>query len=143
MKQKRAVVTVGVIGLQLILLVAVFALGVYVGRYLLDGDQPASTEQQQNAVGQSDLPPGLDTPADLIGTVVRISDGRIEVETSQELRTVLVDGQTTYRDHERHSLALSDLQPPMIIVVYGQPDPNRGGFVGREIVLLPPPNQGP
>ncbi len=160
MKGKRAWVIGGVVLLELMLLVAVFALGVYFGRYGLTreglvyagpgGARAQPAQQQQGPKGQQpqvqpgglpQLPPGLTEPPQLIGRVRNISPEGLNLATADGPRPVLFDEQTTCRDYQGVELGLERLRQGMVVAVYGERSPDGRNLIASEIVILPPSDE--
>jgi hypothetical protein len=165
MKGKRAWVIGGVVLLELMLLVAVFALGVYFGRYgptreglVYAGPggaraQPAQQQQRQEGRpegqqqqqvqpgGLPQLPPGLTEPPQLIGRVRNISPEGLNLATADGPRPVLFDEETTCRDYQGVELGLQRLRQGMVIAVYGERSPDGRNLIASEIVILPPSDE--
>jgi hypothetical protein len=161
MKGKRAWVIGGVVLLELMLLVAVFALGVYFGRYgpTREGlvyagpggararpaqqqqrqeERPEGQQRQVQPGGLPQLPPGLTEPPQLIGRVRNISPERLDLATADGPRPVLIDEQTTCRDYQGIKLNLRRLRQGMVVAVYGERSPDGRSLIASEIVVLPP-----
>lgn len=156
-RQNRWLRIGGVVLLQIIMLIAAFSLGVYVERYMRRPDQPGEqpgaapvqdqgqmpgqAQGRQNNQPQSQVqpPPGLTEPPQVIGNLAWIDSEGFEIITEQGPRSILIDEETFFRDHEGNTITPGDLQQGYILAVYGNPSPDRTGLVATEVVLLPPP----
>jgi hypothetical protein len=165
MTEKKGLSICGAILLGLMLLAAVFSLGVYVGRYGLTreglsyagpggggpgqfpGGQPPGQGipqqpgQQAGPNAPQALPPGLDSPPRLIGRIINISPSGLDLATPDGLRPVLLTEETVIEDHEGNELTLAELRRDNVVGVYGE---LTGGGAGRtltatRVVVLPLP----
>jgi hypothetical protein len=161
MAEKRLSIC-GAILLGLILLVAVFSLGVYVGRYGLNREglsyagggqpggqmpaqgvpqQPGQMPGPQQAVPNAPqpLPPGLDSPPQLIGRIIHISPDGLDLAAQDGLRPVQLTRETVFEDSEGNALALRDLARGNVVGVYGELSGEGAGrtFTAARIVVLP------
>jgi hypothetical protein len=165
MKENKGFAICGAILLGVMLLAAAFSLGIYVGRYGLTreglsyagpgGGMPGGPMQQpqggQPLPGQGapqgrgpqapqPLPPGLDSPPQLIGRILTISPDGLDLATQDGPRPILLTEDTILEDHEGNELTLADLAREDVVGVFGELS---GGGAGRtltatRIVVLPP-----
>jgi hypothetical protein len=153
----------GAILLGVMLLVAVFSLGIYVGRYGLtreglsyagpgggmpggpmqqpQGGQPRPGPQDTGPQAPQPLPPGLDSPPQLIGRIINISPDGLDLATPDGPRPVLFTEETVFEDHEGGVLTVSDLTREAVVGVYGELSGGGAGrtFTATRIVVLPLP----
>ncbi len=160
--KQRGWIIGGAIVLQVMLLIAVFALGVYIGHYGLTRDGlfygapgpggPGGAANQPprqglggpqpgaaNQGGPPPLPPGLDEPPQLIGRLVASGPDALELATPQGPRSVLIDENTAYEDTEGNTFSLAGLSPGDVIAIYGTFSPDGRNLVATRVVILPPP----
>jgi len=170
-RSNRVLMIAGLVMTQIMLLVAVFALGIYVGRYgltreglvyqagpggaagpgglpgrsapLPGGVSPGVAPGQQG--GGLPLPPGLTEPPQLIGRLLTITATALELATPQGPRQVLVDPDTTYMDEEGNTITLGDLEVGSVVGIYGEFGQDGRNVTAALVVILPPlpDGQGP
>ena len=168
MKENKGFSICGAILLGVMLLVAVFSLGVYVGRYGLtrealsyagpgggpapaqrppDGQRPAQDAPQQpgQQPGAQGLPPGLDSPPQVIGRIINITPDGLDIATPDGPRPVMLTEDTIIEDHEGNELTLSDLTREDVVGVFGELTGGGAGriFTATRIVILPPQPEEP
>nr|MBN1228641.1 hypothetical protein [Anaerolineae bacterium] len=149
---KKGWVIAGILVMQLMLLAAAFSLGVYLERYGLTEEglayqrSPANFNHSPQAGGQAtprpgqgqSLPPGLSVPPQIIGHILQIQPGQLEIASPQGPRTITINEDTIYRDYQDTRLAYRDLKPRDAIAVYGHLEDAGRVFIATEIVVLPP-----
>ncbi len=153
-KKRRTRLIGGVVLLQVVMLLAVFWLGVYSERHIMSmNDQgpnqpggqvngaPGQPPNPQQAPVAQQLPPGLTEPPQVIGHLARIDPGGFDVLTERGPRPILIDEETLFRDHEGNAIALGDLQQGYLLAIYGNPASGQQALISTEVVLLPPPLQ--
>lgn len=150
--QRKILVAGGALILLLVHLVAVFALGVYVGRYGLSRDgltlqRPRQAQQQPGAPPQGADPasplPGQPT---VVGRIRYLSSNRVEVITVDGPRQLIANAQTRLRNQSGEQLPREALQEGQLVAVFGQTINNGQQLRADLIIILPnqgatPPNQ--
>jgi hypothetical protein len=149
----RALIIGGAVLLGLMMLVAAFALGVYLGAHGLTreglvyavpgggaqpgpGGAPQPPEGPGRPGGAAPLP--LDPPPQLIGRVRRVSDEGLELATPDGPRWVALAEEVSLEDIEGKPLSLDEVKPGTVIGVYGEFSPNGGPeMIATRLVLLP------
>lgn len=156
---RRPWIICGAIFLNTLLMIAVFSLGVYVGRYGLSREglvytsgpapQPAQPAQPDNITPRPNQPQqevlaciAAERPQ-VLGRLRNISRGALEIAIEQGSRPVLLDDQTTYEHCDGSTLTLRDLRPGMVIAVYGVPSDDGRNLIARRVIVLSlPPDHG-
>lgn len=164
MKNSRYFAICGAVLLGLMLLVATFSLGVYVGRYGLTreglvyagpgaqpmggggaGQQPPGSQLRspggpgQAQPGVAPLPPGLNSPPQLIGHIIGLSPEAIDLATPNGPRSALLTSETVVEDYEGNTRSLQELTRDQAVGVYGEFSGNGGRVLtATRIVILPP-----
>ncbi len=160
---RKLLIISGVGTVLLVVAIAAFSLGVYVGENgwtagppSMAGpggrpQQPQGTGPGPGQPGQPGQPPGGGQPfgqpaglppgpPDLIGQVRSMGDGDIALSTPQGLRTVMVNDETEVKDVKSQAEAsLADIQRGTHIAVFGQWEGDGRTLVAQTILLLPPP----
>lgn len=139
------------------LLVAAFALGVYVGEHgwtqdglALRGPNAGQAAPQPDQPfggpgglgGQQPLPGGGRAP-DLTGRVRSIFEGTLILATVNGARTVELSEETRLETHTGEARPLDDLAQGQLVAVYGQRSNGGQVLLAELIVLLPQAEQQP
>jgi hypothetical protein len=85
------------------------------------------------------LPPGLDSPPQLVGRIVHIAPDGLDLATQNGLRPVQLTRETAFEDSEGSALALRDLARGDVVGVYGELTGEGAGrtFTAARVVVLP------
>ncbi len=152
---RKVLIGAGAAMLILVMVLAAFSVGVYVGnRGLLVGTlrdfgarlaqeqapaQPAIRPEQQlpeAPVGPAQgLPLG---PPALVGRVGAVTNEGLIIQTPQGPRLVEVDTDTEVRDVEGQELSLMNVRQGMQVAVFGEFSPNGRRLNAETILVLPP-----
>jgi len=121
MAENRWLIKIGAAVLALMLLIAAFSLGVYVGRYGWGHGavqlQPSAPRGGDAAQGLPLLAPGREP--EVIGMLRRGSAAGIELATRDGPRWIELDSDTRALDMQGRTLGLRELQPGDILAVFG------------------------
>jgi hypothetical protein len=140
----------GAITIVVLLLIAAFSLGVYVGEHGWTregltlhgpGGQPGLAPPLQDGPGAPPPLPGGGRPPDLVGGVRRVLQGTLLLATPDGPRTVEVDGGTEVETRQGDARSLDDLRPGQSVAVYGYRSGDGQTLVAELIVLLPAPEK--
>jgi hypothetical protein len=151
-RQRLWLLIVGGALIVVMLLIAVFSLGVYVGEHgwtrqglTLQGPspQPGPAQQPQAGPGLPPPLPGGGRPSDLVGRIWRALDGTLFLVTSDGPRMVEVDRATEVETHEGDPHSLDDLRPGWSVAVFGYRSRDGQTLVAELIVLLPAAGRPP
>ena len=134
------------------LLIAAFALGIYVGEH--GWTRAGLTLQGPGGRGQAPpggpgapggLPPlpGGGRRPDLVGRIGNIFEGTLMLVTPDGPRTVEVDEETEVQTIEGQPASLDDLQRGQHVAVFGHRSGDGRVLIAELIVLLPPPEGAP
>jgi hypothetical protein len=125
MAKNRWLIGIGIAVLALMALIAVFSLGVYVGRYGLNQRgmrlQPQSPGGAQPAAPPQALPQGAPgNQPDLVGMLRRGSADGLELATREGPRWVVLKRDTRLIDPQGNAFPLKDLEPGDLLAVFGE-----------------------
>lgn len=152
-KTKRWWVIGGAVLLSLLVLVAVFSLGVYVGRRGWQAGPPEITGPGRPPAG-GDPPPAVQPPPGqapapwpqerpaLQGRVRAIDPKGLSVNTAQGARFVRLTPETRLTrltDEGEVAVQPKELQPGLLVAVFGPLAPDGRSLVAERIVILPQP----
>ncbi|HIQ06457.1 MAG TPA: hypothetical protein EYH31_12365 [Anaerolineae bacterium] len=148
-EQSKKLSYLGAVMLILMMLIAAFSLGVYVGEGgwtqgppPIIGPGPAGPQPGQPPFpGQGQ--PQLQAPQrlpDLIGKLRRISHASLTLDTPTGPRTVEITLDTRVMRHDGHPMHLQELQPGVVLGIVGHLRTADGRvLVADTILVLPPP----
>ena len=157
MAANRWLISLGLVILIAMLVIAAFALGVYVGEH---GWTRQGLQYQPGSAKPPDvrppLPPEHITPPSIrpplgglplgrpqiLGRIRRINPKSLELATRDGPRVIILLTRTRYTDESGVSLTLRDFQLGDFIGVFGRiiQEDNSQQFLAEEIVKLPPPS---
>jgi hypothetical protein len=147
---RKPLIAAGCITLVLMLLLAAFSLGVYVGQHgwTRDGltlQGPGSKTGQPppanpGAPGKQPPLPVDGRPPDVRGRVQQHLGDSLVLVTAEGPRTIELDEQTQVTTSEGDELPLDVLKRGQPVAIFGQRDDDGKTLVARVIVLLPPPS---
>lgn len=144
-RQRLWLLVIGAVIIVVMLLIAAFSLGVYVGEHgwtrqglTLQGSGPQPGPVQQPQAGPDAPPPlpGGGRPPDLVGRIRRILEGTLFLATSDGPRTVEIDPATQVQTHGGDPRSLDDLIPGRNVAVFGYRSGDGQTLVAELIVLL-------
>lgn len=158
--ERKLLIAAGTILIASMLLVAAFALGVYVGEHgwtraglTLRGPggppQPPGGPGGQSPPGgvlpQPDKPPLPDggRRPDLVGRIRNIFEGTLMLATSDGPRTVELDEHTRVETAEGEPRSLDDLERGHLVAIFGRRNGDGRVLLAELLVLLPPPERPP
>ncbi len=149
-RERPWLLAVGAVIIIGMLLIAAFALGVYVGEHgwtrdglTLQGPgaQPGPRPDPDRPLqgGPDALPPlpAGGRPPDLVGGIRRVMEGTVLLATSDGPRTVELEEATLVETHEGDPRSLDDLQRGQGVAIFGYRGGDGRALVAELIVLLP------
>jgi hypothetical protein len=142
MAANRKLIIIGGVVLSLVLLIGVFSLGIYIGRYGISADglhyQSAGRIPQ---VDRSRLtrPEGIpEGEPDIAGMVRGVSEDGIQIATQQGPKWIKIDTNTSFLEISGTELGKADLQPRDLIAVFGEFSIDDGStLLATHVVRLP------
>jgi hypothetical protein len=143
--------TIVIVGM---LLIAAFALGIYVGEHgwtraglTLQGPggpgRPLPQPGDAGAPGNPPPLPGGGRRPDITGRIREVFDGTLMLATPDGPRTVELDESTRVETYEGEARSLDDLERDQHVAVFGHRSGDGQVLIAELIVLLPPPEQLP
>lgn len=149
---RKLLIAAGAMVIVGMLLVASFALGVYIGEHgwtraglTLQGPGGGTGKPPPGGAGAPGLPsplPGGDRRPDLVGRIREIFEGTLMLATSGGPRTVELNEHTRVATAEREPRSLDNLERGQLVAVFGRRNGDGQVLVAELLVLLPPP-EGP
>jgi len=145
-RRRLWLLVVGAAIMVVMLLIAVFSLGVYVGEHgwtreglTLQGPSArrGPAQQPQPGIGAPPPLPGGGRPPDLVGRIRRILEGTLLLATADGPRTVELEERTEVAARQGDSRSLDDLRPGQTVAIFGYRDGDGRALVAELIVLLP------
>jgi hypothetical protein len=137
----------------MMLLIAAFSLGVYVGEHgftqdglTLRGPDPGGPIQhpQNNPVAPGQQPPvNVNRPPDVTGRIRQNLGGSLLLATPDGPRTIELNDQTQVRTSAGEQRPLGALEPGQPVAVFGHRNDDGMVLTAELIILLPPPQQTP
>jgi hypothetical protein len=148
MVENRWQMILGAAVLLLMILIATFSLGVYVGRHGLSRDglryDPGQTAGQPPKPGFTGDQAGMIGRPDLVGLVRECTETRLELATQDGPRSIALSQATKLFTSVGKPQPLSNLKPGDLVGVYGQIQNLDGNqFLAVRIILLPNRPQDP
>ncbi len=143
-KGQKLLIAGGAFIIVTIIVIAVFSIGVYVGRRGWAAGPPSITEPggpPPPQVGQPPVAPREPLPKskpDLAGIVQGVTRRSVTIKTGQGVRLVLVNAQTRVRWHDDREASLADLRRNMLVAVFGQLADDGRTLTASLIIILPP-----
>lgn len=156
----KILIATGAIVIVSMLLIAAFALGVYVGEHgwTQDGltlQGPGGPQRPPDGAGaqippdrgfpQPDKPPlpGGGRPPDILGRIRDIFEDTLVLATPDGPRPIELDEHTRFETTEGETLPLDALERGQYAAVFGRRNGDGQVLIAELIVLLPPPEQPP
>ena len=153
---RKLLIAVGALVIVGMLLIAAFALGVYVGEHGWTragltlqgpgggGGGPGKPPQGgDGAPGNPPPLPGGGRRPDLVGRIRGIFEGTLVLVTPDGPRTIELDERTQVEMAGGEPRSLDDLERGQQVAVFGRRNGDGQVLVAELIVLLPPPEQPP
>ena len=145
-KGRKLLIGAGAAIIVLMLMTACFSVGVYLGTHGLTGDglslrQPGG--QAAPAAGGGDGPggpqpvPGGGRPPDLLGRIRQVMAEGLHLATTEGPRTVAIDSATGVQALDGAEGSLEDLQPGLMVAVFGT-RVNGGNVLLAELIVVVP-----
>jgi hypothetical protein len=146
---RKLLLAVGGVTIVLMLILAAFSLGIYVGQHGWTRDGlslrgPAANPGQlpsadPRAPGKQPPLPADGRPPDVSGRIQTCLDDSLLLITAEGLRTIELDERTRVTTPEGDELSPDSLESGQPVAIFGQPNGDGKILVARVIVLLPPP----